>query len=287
MSNVSENLGRLNTEIIDPRFANIDGLSTLDLLDLFNKNDQSVAESVARVLPTIADVIQAISKRLSQGGRLIYIGAGTSGRLGVLDASECIPTFSIEDGLVIGLIAGGDAALRKGIEGAEDSRDGAIAELKDLGLSQADVLVGIAASGRTPYAIGALEYAQKIGALNWSDPLVAATMNKADAKDWDGLRKFVYSGGRQVIASLAPEVAKAKSEGSEAAASILREAGSHLAKLALELQERLGTTKFVAMGGVFKVDRLIFDSLSEKLNNDIQLVDADISREWIVKNINS
>ena len=165
MSNVSENLGRLNTEMIDPRFANIDGLSTLDLLDLFNKNDQSVAESVARVIPTIAEVIQAISNRLSHGGRLIYLGAGTSGRLGVLDASECIPTFSIEDGLVIGLIAGGDAALRKGIEGAEDSRDGAIAELKDLGLSEADVLVGIAASGRTPYAIGALEYAQKIGAL--------------------------------------------------------------------------------------------------------------------------
>ena len=125
------------------------------------------------------------------------------------------------------------------------------------------------------------------GALNWSDPLVAATMNKAGAKDWDGLRKFVYSGGRQVVASLAPEVAKAKSEGSEAAASILREAGSHLANLALELQERLGTTKFVAMGGVFKIDRFIFDSLSEKLNNDIQLVDADISREWIVKNIKS
>jgi glucosamine kinase len=112
------------------------------------------------------------------------------------------------------------------------------------------------------------------GALNWNDPLVAATMNMAGAKDWDGLRKFVYSGGRQVVASLAPEVAKAKSEGSEAAASILREAGSHLANLAL------------AMGGVFKIDRLIFDSLSEKLNNDIQLVDADISREWIVKNIN-
>ena len=165
MSNVSENLGRLNTEMIDPRFANIDALSTLELLDLFNKNDQSVAESVARVIPTIAEVIQAISNRLSHGGRLIYLGAGTSGRLGVLDASECIPTFSIEDGLVIGLIAGGDAALRKGIEGAEDSRDGAIAELKDLGLSEADVLVGIAASGRTPYAIGALEYTQKIGAL--------------------------------------------------------------------------------------------------------------------------
>lgn len=165
MINAGDNLGSLNTEIIDPRFAEIDGLSTIDLLNLFNQNDRSVADSVAKVLPVVADVIQVITQRMSQGGRLIYVGAGTSGRLGVLDASECIPTFSIEDGVVIALIAGGDAALRKGIEGAEDSRDGAIAELKNLSLSQADVVVGIAASGRTPYAIGALEYAQKVGAV--------------------------------------------------------------------------------------------------------------------------
>jgi len=121
--------------------------------------------------------------------------------------------------------------------------------------------------------------------LDWSDPLIAMTMNAANAKDWDGLRKFVYSGSRQAVASLAPEVAKAKSAGSDAAALILREAGSHLAHLALKLQERLGASKFVAMGGVFKIDQSIFDSLSEKLNSEIQLVDSDISREWILKNI--
>jgi N-acetylmuramic acid 6-phosphate etherase len=102
---------------------------------------------------------------MSQGGRLIYVGAGTSGRLGVLDASECIPTFSIKPGVVIALIAGGDHALRHGIEGAEDRVDGALQELKELGLTSIDTLVGIAASGRTPYVIGALEFAESVGAL--------------------------------------------------------------------------------------------------------------------------
>ena len=137
-----------------------------------NENDQSVSAAVAKVLPQIEHAILEIAKRMSQGGRLIYVGAGTSGRLGVLDASECIPTFSIPDGVVIGLIAGGDAALRKGIEGAEDVREASVAELKDLKLSDLDTVVGIAASGRTPYAIGAMEYAQSIGALS-----VALTCN--------------------------------------------------------------------------------------------------------------
>jgi N-acetylmuramic acid 6-phosphate etherase len=102
---------------------------------------------------------------MSQGGRLIYVGAGTSGRLGVLDASECIPTFSIKPGLVVALIAGGDHALRNAVEGAEDKIDGALTELKELGLSAKDTVIGIAASGRTPYVIGALKYAGEIGAL--------------------------------------------------------------------------------------------------------------------------
>lgn len=172
MMNNGENLGRLNTEVIDPRFANIDSLAIFDLLRLFNENDRSVADSVGKVLPIIAEVIKETSSRMSQGGRLIYVGAGTSGRLGVLDASECIPTFSIQDGVVIALIAGGDQALRKGIEGAEDEREGALLELKSLGLSAKDVLIGIAASGRTPYVIGALEFARSIGALS-----VALTCN--------------------------------------------------------------------------------------------------------------
>ena len=169
---MTENIGKLKTETIDPRYSQIDFLSTSELLKLMNENDQSVSTAVAKVLPQIEHAILEITKRMSQGGRLIYVGAGTSGRLGVLDASECIPTFSIPDGVVIGLIAGGDAALRKGIEGAEDVREASVAELKDLKLSDLDTVVGIAASGRTPYAIGAMEYAQSIGALS-----VALTCN--------------------------------------------------------------------------------------------------------------
>ena len=163
---MNEDLGQLNTEAIDSRFSKIDTLSTVDLLKLFNDNDKSVAEEVAKVLPKVAEAINEITRRMETGGRLIYVGAGTSGRLGVLDASECIPTFSLEEGLVIGIIAGGDTALRTGIEGAEDVLEGAIEELKKMNFSKKDSLVGIAASGRTPYVVGALKYAKEIGAAS-------------------------------------------------------------------------------------------------------------------------
>jgi len=163
---MNEDLGQLNTEAIDSRFSKIDTLSTIDLLKLFNDGDKSVAEEVAKVLPKVAEAINEITTRMELGGRLIYVGAGTSGRLGVLDASECIPTFSLEDGLVIGIIAGGDTALRTGIEGAEDVLEGAIEELKKINVSKKDSLVGIAASGRTPYVVGALKYAKEIGAAS-------------------------------------------------------------------------------------------------------------------------
>ena len=161
---MNEDLGQLNTEAIDSRFSKIDTLSTIDLLKLFNDGDKSVAEEVAKVLPKVAEAITEITRRMELGGRLIYVGAGTSGRLGVLDASECIPTFSLEEGLVIGIIAGGDTALRTGIEGAEDVLEGSIEDLKKIAFSKKDSLVGIAASGRTPYVIGALKYAKEIGA---------------------------------------------------------------------------------------------------------------------------
>ena len=163
---MNEDLGQLNTEAIDSRFSKIDTLSTIDLLQLFNDSDKSVAEEVAKVLPKVAEAINEITRRMETGGRLIYVGAGTSGRLGVLDASECIPTFSLQDGLVIGLIAGGDTALRTGIEGAEDVLEGSIEDLKKIAFSKKDSLVGIAASGRTPYVIGALKYAKEIGAAS-------------------------------------------------------------------------------------------------------------------------
>jgi N-acetylglucosamine kinase-like BadF-type ATPase len=124
------------------------------------------------------------------------------------------------------------------------------------------------------------------GELDWSDPLITLTMAKANAKDWDGLRKFVYSGSRQAVASIAPEVAVAKLRGSKTAEQILREAGSHLAALALTLQKRLGSSKFIAMGGVFKIDAVVFESLAKELHDEIQLVDSDISLDWIKKNLN-
>ena len=163
---MNEDLGQLNTEAIDSRFSKIDTLSTIELLKLFNDGDKGVAEEVAKVLPKVAEAINEITMRMELGGRLIYVGAGTSGRLGVLDASECIPTFSLEDGLVIGIIAGGDTALRTGIEGAEDVLEGAIEELKKMNFSKKDSLMGIAASGRTPYVVGALKYAKEIGAAS-------------------------------------------------------------------------------------------------------------------------
>lgn len=165
MSDNLDDLANLNTEAVDSRFANIDSLNDLELLKAFNESDKSVPLAVDKVLPAIAQAVTSITARMSQGGRLIYVGAGTSGRLGVLDASECIPTFSIKAGLVVALIAGGDHALRNAVEGAEDKIDGALPELEELGLSASDTVVGIAASGRTPYVIGALKFAGKVGAL--------------------------------------------------------------------------------------------------------------------------
>lgn len=165
MGDEINNLKELSTEYVDERFANLDSLSDLELVKVFNESDKSVPLAVEKTLPIIAEVVAAITQRMSKGGRLFYLGAGTSGRLGVLDASECIPTFSIKPGLVIALIAGGEKALRDGIEGAEDNLDGALQDLTDFGLSENDTVVGIAASGRTPYVIGALKIAEKVGAL--------------------------------------------------------------------------------------------------------------------------
>lgn len=157
-------LNRLSTEQSNPNTANIDSVSTLEMVRLINQEDQQVALAVAAVLPEIAAAIDLIVAQLQQGGRLFYIGAGTSGRLGILDASECPPTYGVDFNLVIGLIAGGDGAIRKAVEGAEDSRELGATDLKAHHFSAEDVLVGLAASGRTPYVIGGLEYAKRLGA---------------------------------------------------------------------------------------------------------------------------
>jgi N-acetylmuramic acid 6-phosphate etherase len=170
-----QSLGSLTTETRNLNSEHIDELSTLEMLTLINREDATVAAAVASQLPVIAQAVDAIAERFAQGGRLFYIGAGTSGRLGVLDASECPPTFSVPPSLVQGLIAGGDSALRNSSEQSEDSpEDGAhdlaaagfgIAKSGDPAASTADTLVGIAASGRTPYVLGALLHARKLGAL--------------------------------------------------------------------------------------------------------------------------
>ncbi|MBL0908381.1 N-acetylmuramic acid 6-phosphate etherase [Pectobacterium carotovorum] len=157
------NLGRLVSETRNPATMALDQLSTLEMMHAFNQEDRKVPEAIALVLPAIAEAVDLAAASLQEGGRLIYLGAGTSGRLGVLDASECPPTFGVPHGLVIGLIAGGPGALLKAVEGAEDDPALGEADLKALNLTAADMVVGLAASGRTPYVIGALRYAHDVG----------------------------------------------------------------------------------------------------------------------------
>jgi N-acetylmuramic acid 6-phosphate etherase len=155
----------LTTEQINPRTAEIDRLPTLEALQVINREDQQVAIAVAAVLPQVARAVDGIAERLARGGRLFYIGTGTSGRLGVLDASECPPTFGVSPDLVQGIIAGGYDACHRAVEASEDDRGAGATDLQARNINESDVVVGIAASGRTPYTIGAVEYARGIGAL--------------------------------------------------------------------------------------------------------------------------
>jgi N-acetylmuramic acid 6-phosphate etherase len=148
------NLGSLVSETRNPQTMDLDALSTFDLVSRFNQQDMLVAQAVKETLPEVAKAVDAAAASLKAGGRIIYMGAGTSGRLGVLDASECPPTFGVPHGLVIGLIAGGPGALLKAVEGAEDSKQLGEEDLRELALSPQDLVVGLAASGRTPYVIG-------------------------------------------------------------------------------------------------------------------------------------
>lgn len=159
------NLASLMTEQVNPVSRDIDTLPTLDMLRVFNNEDKRVAIAVEAELPRIAEAVDAIAAALAAGGRLFYTGAGTSGRLGVLDASECPPTFNVPPSLVVGIMAGGDTALRKSSEGAEDLPAAGAKDLLEHGFTSKDVLCGIAASGRTPYVLGAVETAKRLGAV--------------------------------------------------------------------------------------------------------------------------
>ncbi|GAB4410883.1 MAG: N-acetylmuramic acid 6-phosphate etherase [Bryobacter sp.] len=160
---MKENLAALLTEQRNPRTAQLDRVSTEEMLRLINQEDQTVALAVEAAIPQIAVALELIVASLKAGGRLFYTGAGTSGRLGVLDASECPPTFNVSPELVQGFIAGGDRALRYAVEGAEDSPERGASELRAMGFRAGDVLCGIAASGRTPYVKGALLEARELG----------------------------------------------------------------------------------------------------------------------------
>lgn len=169
---ILSDLNRLISEGRNPRSMDIDLMSAAEIVELINAEDRAVPEAVGAVLPQVAAAVERIVTAFEAGGRLIYIGAGTSGRLGVLDASECPPTYGVPPTMVVGLIAGGPGALLKAVEGAEDDVAQGAADLERIAADSKDVVVGIAVSGRTPYVIGALEHAAKVGAAT-----VALTCN--------------------------------------------------------------------------------------------------------------
>ena len=166
--NLLKTLETMLSEQRNPNTLHIDALSSLEIVTLLNHEDKQVAFAVEKNLPQIAQAVEHIVAAFQSGGRLVYMGAGTSGRLGVLDASECPPTFGVPSSMVVGLIAGGETALRNAVEGAEDNREAGEQDLRHIHFSRKDVLVGIAASGRTPYVIGGLQHAKQLGATTVS-----------------------------------------------------------------------------------------------------------------------
>ncbi|MBR2281833.1 MAG: N-acetylmuramic acid 6-phosphate etherase [Spirochaetales bacterium] len=167
------------TESRNPASMDLDEMSALQIVTVMNSEDRKVPEAIESQLPMIAETIDLCAKGIGKGGRIIYIGAGTSGRLGIVDASECPPTFGVPSDMVIGLMAGGGDAMYKAVEGSEDSRELCVSDLKRLNLSSADTVIGLAASGRTPYVIGGLEYANEIGCNTVS---IACNSNSAIGK---------------------------------------------------------------------------------------------------------
>ncbi len=194
---MSINLNNMVTESSNSNTKNIDTLSTIEVLKAINNEDKKVAFAVEQALNDIEKATTATINAFAKNGRLIYIGAGTSGRLGILDASECPPTYGTKPEQVVGLIAGGKKAILAPVENAEDSKDLAIEDLKNINLSKNDVLVGIAASGRTPYVISAIEYANKVGATS-----VALSCNpKSEIAELANIAISVVVGGEVVTGS--------------------------------------------------------------------------------------
>ncbi|EPC8411426.1 N-acetylmuramic acid 6-phosphate etherase [Bacillus thuringiensis] len=187
-------LEKLTTEARNDKTMNLDEMSIIEFLTVMNEEDAKVADRVKLEIPQIATAVEAIIEAKRKGGRLIYLGAGTSGRIGLLDAVECPPTFGTAPEEVVGLIAGGEKAFIKAVEGAEDSKELGIQDLKDMHLKNTDVVVGIAASGRTPYVIGGLEYANSIGAQT-----VAVSCNKGSAIGKEAKITIEVNNGPEVL----------------------------------------------------------------------------------------
>ena len=160
------NINGLTTETVNEATKNIDQLSTLEVLSLINEEDKKVASAVEKELPKIAEAVDRVAERFEKGGRIIYCGAGSSGRMGTLDSVELTPTYNVDPSRAFGLLAGGEKAMFVAVEGAEDSKELAIEDLKKVNITKDDCIIGIAASGRTPYTISSLEYANEIGALS-------------------------------------------------------------------------------------------------------------------------
>lgn len=190
---IGRDTGSLTTEVANPTTANIDLLTTEEMLRLIAEEDAKVALAVAREIPAIARAVDLIAERMKAGGRLFFVGAGTSGRLGVMEAAECPPTFGAKPGQVKAIIAGGRRALMRSIEGAEDSFESSVAELKRARLGRVDSVVGIAASASTPFVVGALRYAKQVGA---STTLICS--NNADGSPADVVIELIV--GPEVIA---------------------------------------------------------------------------------------
>ena len=183
----TETLTRYTTEQRNDASRDIDSKTSVEIVAIINGEDKKVPAAIEKILPQIAALIDDIVASFKNNGRLFYIGAGTSGRLGILDASECPPTYGVEPGMVHGLIAGGMAALTKSIEAAEDRIEEGVNELKALGFSRKDVLVGITASGQAPYVLGALDYARSLGAIT------GAISCNADSKTFDYAKHRLYA----------------------------------------------------------------------------------------------
>jgi len=245
----ADELAQFTTEQRNDASLDIDAKSSLEIVTVINDEDRKVPVAVTQILGEIAALVDDIVVAFKKGGRLIYIGAGTSGRLGVLDASECPPTYGVESGMVMGLIAGGQEALTKSIEAAEDRAEEGVRELKAIGFSEKDVLVGITASGQAPYVLGALEYARDIGAVT------GAISCNANSKTFDYARHRLY-------ANVGPEVVTGSTRMKSGTAQ----------KLILNM---LSTAAMIRMGKVYK--NLMVDL--KPVNNKLVLRSIRLIRE--------